>query len=202
MNTCILMAQVVRKPELRYTQDNQTPLTTMLVQFDGSRPEDPPSTLKVVAWGENLAPKVEQEYVEGDRVIIKGSLRMEVIDRQDFKEKRAELNVSEIYLLSRNGENVPSTTPVSSYRADNRDSVKPTSTSDREMEFSSSDRSVETVPSRPSPASNPNDRDLDDIPFVRSVDRRIAREGLLDFYEVENQRPQEAIGHNFKLTIQ
>ncbi|NEP47384.1 MAG: single-stranded DNA-binding protein, partial [Moorea sp. SIO3C2] len=35
MNSCILMAQIIQDPELRYTSDNQTPLTQMLVQFSG-----------------------------------------------------------------------------------------------------------------------------------------------------------------------
>lgn len=198
MNTCILMAQIVREPELRYTQENQTPLTTMLVQFDGPRPEDPPSNLKVVAWGENLAPKVQQNYVKGDRVIIKGSLRMDVIDRPEgFKEKLAELTVSEIYLLSRDGESLSSSAPTSTPRAANvvsRETSQPPSVPNQESDFSSSDRGVETVPSRVSPA----DRDLDDIPFVRSVDSRTASFGLLDFYEIESQCPQVGISHNFK----
>ncbi|MDJ0561735.1 MAG: single-stranded DNA-binding protein, partial [Microcystis sp. M53599_WE4] len=29
MNSCILMAKIVRRPELRYTQDNQTPYAQM-----------------------------------------------------------------------------------------------------------------------------------------------------------------------------
>jgi len=47
MNNCILMAEIVQDPQLRYTTDNLA-LAEMLVQFPGPRAEDPPATLKVV----------------------------------------------------------------------------------------------------------------------------------------------------------
>jgi len=47
MNSCILMAEIVQEPQLRYTPD-QTGLAEMLVQF-WTVAEDP--TLKVVGWG-------------------------------------------------------------------------------------------------------------------------------------------------------
>jgi single-strand DNA-binding protein len=104
MNSCILMATIIRTPELRYTQENQTPVTQMLVEFDNVRPDAPPSTLKVVGWG-NLATEIQQTYSEGDRVIIEGRLSMNVVERPDgLKEKRAELVVSRIHPLNE-GEN-------------------------------------------------------------------------------------------------
>ncbi|AOY80903.1 MAG: single-stranded DNA-binding protein [Moorea sp. SIO1G6] len=100
MNSCILMAQIIQDPELRYTSDNQTPLTQMLVQFAGVKAEDAPSTLKVVGWGEYLANEIKANYSTGDRVVIEGSLRMNVIERPEgFKEKRAEFYVSRIHKL-------------------------------------------------------------------------------------------------------
>ena len=51
MNSCVLMAKVIRNPELRYTSDNQREVAQMLVEFAGRRSEDPPATLKVVGWG-------------------------------------------------------------------------------------------------------------------------------------------------------
>jgi len=41
MNSCILMAEVIKNPEIRYTQDGQMPIAEMLVQFAGLRAEDP-----------------------------------------------------------------------------------------------------------------------------------------------------------------
>lgn len=99
MNSCILMAKIVRSPELRYTQDNQTPFAQMLVEFEGTRPEEPPSNLRVVAWG-GLGTEVAQAYTEGDRVILEGRLSMNTLERPEgFKEKRAELVVSRIFRL-------------------------------------------------------------------------------------------------------
>lgn len=97
MNSCILMAKVVQAPELRYTQDNQTPVTQMMVEFESDREGEPPAQLKVVGWG-NLASEMQQIYQEGDRLIIEGRLTMRSVDRPEgFKEKKAELVASRIY---------------------------------------------------------------------------------------------------------
>ena len=99
MNSCILMAQIVQEPELRYTPDNQTAISEMLVQFPALRAEDPPATLKVVGWG-SLAEEIQQHYHQGDRVIIEGRLSMNSVDRPEgFKEKRAELTAQRIHPL-------------------------------------------------------------------------------------------------------
>ena len=98
MNSCILMAEIVQAPQLRFTPDSQSQIAEMLVQFPGSRPEDPPSTLKVVGWG-NLAQEIHENYHQGDRVIIEGRLSMITFERkpEGFKEKRAELTAQKIY---------------------------------------------------------------------------------------------------------
>ncbi len=99
MNSCILMAEIVEDPQLRYTSDNME-ITEMLVRFPGTRPDDPPATLKVVGWG-NLAKEIQQNYHEGDRVLIEGRLGMQTIERREgFKEKRAELTVQRIHALA------------------------------------------------------------------------------------------------------
>lgn len=92
------MAEIVQDPQLRYTTD-QTALAEMIVEFPGLRAEDPPATLKVVGWG-NLAQEIQQQYHQGDRVIIEGRLTMNTVERQEgFKEKRAELTVQRIHPL-------------------------------------------------------------------------------------------------------
>ena len=99
MNSCILMAEIVQAPELRYTSDTQTPIAEMVVEFPGVRAEDPPSRLKVVGWG-NLAQEIQERFHQGDRVVIEGSLRMNTVDRPEgFKEKRAELTAQRIHSL-------------------------------------------------------------------------------------------------------
>lgn len=99
MNSCILMAEIIQEPQLRYTQDTQTPLTEMLVQFPGPGPQDPPGTLKVIGWG-NVAGEIHEKYHQGDRVLLEGRLNMITIERPEgFKEKRAELTVQRIYNL-------------------------------------------------------------------------------------------------------
>lgn len=98
MNSCVLTAQILQAPQLRYTTDD-VPVAEMLVEFPGLRSEDPPATLKVVGWG-NLATEISEQYHQGDRILVEGRLILNTIDRPEgFKEKRAELSVSKIYHL-------------------------------------------------------------------------------------------------------
>ena len=192
MNSCILMAEIVQEPQLRYTPD-QTALTEMLVQFPGLRAEDPPATLKVVGWG-NLAQEIQQQYHQGDRVIIEGRLGMNTVERSEgFKEKRAELTVQRIHSLG-DGVSIGSSATLSAAATDNSTSSdmseasripekvanRNASNSPRTPEKAATASSVkavtdfapdEPVPQSPKPQS-PNyavvpseEQDIDDIPF-------------------------------------
>ncbi|WP_019499915.1 single-stranded DNA-binding protein [Pseudanabaena sp. PCC 6802] len=99
MNSFTLLAEIVSDPELRYTPDNQNSIASFLVQFSSSREEDAPSRLKVVGWN-RLADEIMEKYHKGDAVVIEGRLGMNVIDRGNYKEKRAEMTASRIHMLS------------------------------------------------------------------------------------------------------
>jgi single-stranded DNA-binding protein len=148
MNSCVLMAEIINEPQLRYTADNLG-VTEMLVQFPNSqKPEDPPATLKVVGWG-NLATEIQQNYHQGDRVILVGRLSMNTVERQEgFKEKRAELTVQQIQSVggSFNTDPLPSATVTPSF----------TETAPQQS-FSASRSPQKEVPSyeSPRPASTP-----------------------------------------------
>jgi single-strand DNA-binding protein len=97
MNSCILMAEITQDPQLRYTSENQTAVAEMIVQFPGLRDDEPMATLKVVGWG-NLAQEIQENYHQGDRVILEGRIGMNMVERQEgFKEKRAEMTVQRIH---------------------------------------------------------------------------------------------------------
>jgi single-stranded DNA-binding protein len=150
MNSCVLAAKVVRNPQLRYTQDNQTPVAEMLVEFEGLGTNDPPATLKVVGWG-NLATRFPEEYHEGDTLIIEGRLSMRVIERPEgYKEKKAELVASRIYPF--NGSNL---TPATSGNVVEMGNYKQDSTPTPDYD------TPELVPA----SSEVEDTKLDDIPF-------------------------------------
>lgn len=157
MNTCILMAKIMSNPELRYTQDNQLPITQMLIEIDGLGPNDPPSTLKAVGWG-NLASEIKDKYQEGDQVILKGRLSMRTFDNPEgFKEKRAELTVSHVYPLS------PSTS-TSNSNVVQLDSFKPVSDKKETEEIEETEETEE--PLTPVESSSPESQEnLDEIPF-------------------------------------
>jgi single-strand DNA-binding protein len=97
MNNCLLMADIVEPPQLRYTSDNQTPVTEFKVQFPGLREGDPAAQIKVVGWG-NLAQDIQAQYQVGQRVMLEGRLAMNVVDHpQGYKEKLVEMTVQRIY---------------------------------------------------------------------------------------------------------
>jgi single-strand DNA-binding protein len=97
MNSCVLMAEIVKAPELRYMQDGQTAIAEMTVQFPALRSEDPMETMKVVGWG-SLAQQIQEQFHEGDQVVLEGRLNMVLTDRPEgFKEKRAELTVNRLH---------------------------------------------------------------------------------------------------------
>jgi len=179
MNSCILMAEIVQAPQLRYTSDNMA-LAEMLVQFPGLRAEDSPATLKAVGWG-NLAQEIEQNYQQGDRVIIEGRLSMNTFERSEgFKEKRAELTVQRIHAVDKtvdttatkaNPKTAPDSVSSRSEKApqanlDTSTSTATTSTAtasrtDVIADFATYEPPVRT--SAPLPPSE--DQDIDDIPF-------------------------------------
>ena len=99
MNSCILMAQVVRDPELRSTQD-QTSVATMLVEFESTREGEAPGQVKVEAWG-NLAEEVSSTYRVGNQIVIQGRLSMNTVEMPEgYKQKVAKLVASRIHPLT------------------------------------------------------------------------------------------------------
>ena len=156
MNSCVLMAEIVQSPQLRYTSDNQTPIAEFVVRFAGLRAEDPPSQLKVIGWG-NLAQEIQERYHEGDRILIEGRLSMNTVERPEgFKEKRAELTAQRIHSLAANG--FSPSTPVATSSSPMK---QPVSTP-------SPVAPVQSTPPPPAPpaASPPSEEpDYDDIPF-------------------------------------
>lgn len=174
MNSCVLMAEIIKSPELRYTADSQTAIAEMLVEFPGVKAEDPPATLKVVGWG-NLAQEIQERYHQGDRVVIEGRLTMNTIERPEgFKEKRAELTVSRIHAISTSG-GLAAPADEAGATSNNVVSLRPRTTEvdsfgDMGQGISEKTRTSELppqpVPSRISTPNPPeNTPDLDDIPF-------------------------------------
>lgn len=153
MNHCMLMAEIISAPQLRYTQDNQTAIAEMMVAFPGIKADDAPQQLKVIGWG-NLAQEIQEGYQTGDRVLIEGRLSMNTVDRPEgFKEKLAELTAQRIHRLSELGS---MTIP------------QPVATSDAPA--AAVPQPSYTVPApQPAAASTPaapeTEPDYDDIPF-------------------------------------
>ncbi|NJO41041.1 MAG: single-stranded DNA-binding protein [Cyanobacteria bacterium CRU_2_1] len=168
MNNCVLMAEIVQDPQLRYTPDSQLPIAEMMVEFPGLREGEPSSRLKVVGWG-NLAQEIQEHYHQGDRVIIEGRLGMNRIDRPEgFKETRPELTAQKIHLLGTDAtlttnvalpNNTATTTPATPAMPPSQ-SAK--STAKSSMPPRTASESAKT-PAYSAPSSEPGE--YDEIPF-------------------------------------
>lgn len=146
MNSCVLMAKIVRSPQLRYTQESQLAIAEMMVEFESITPNNPPSTLKVIAWG-NLATEVEK-YVEGNEVIMAGRLKMELIERQGYKEKIAELVLSQIHPVSKNSASPDNVVSLQNYNNYDEGAMldEDHTTEDHQESYSSEDTNLDNIP--------------------------------------------------------
>jgi len=154
MNNCVLMAEVIQEPQLRYTSDTQTPIAEMVVQFDSLREGDPPASLKVIGWN-TLAQDMQAKYHQGDRLIIEGRLSMNVADSpHGYKEKWAELTAQRIHQLGAGERIVSSSENVSDASGGRGPAAMPP---------------VSAPVTTPSPAPampvSPTETDYDEIPF-------------------------------------
>jgi single-strand DNA-binding protein len=154
MNNCILMAEIVEAPQLRYTADNQTPIAEFVVKFPGLREGDVPGQMKVLGWGA-LAQEIQERFHAGDRVLLEGRLGTNTIERTEgFKEKRIEMTVQRVSPIGElQSMTIADPIPVAAGK------------------FVSSSPSPASVPSAAAPtaaaksSSAPDEADYDDIPF-------------------------------------
>ena len=164
MNSCVLMAEIIKEPEVRYLSDNQLAKADIMVQFPNSVTKpDELAKLRVIVWGK-LAEEIKNKYQTGDRVIIEGRLNMELHDRPEgFKEKRAELIASKIHLVSRNENVLAHTTEKMREEPSNVVSLetrRPSSSKPVAVAEPEDDEYNESEGSKVAKA-----QDLDDIPF-------------------------------------
>ncbi|MDJ0772159.1 MAG: single-stranded DNA-binding protein [Mastigocoleus sp. MO_167.B18] len=221
MNSCILMAEIIQPPQLRYTSDNLE-IMEMMVQFTSVREGESPSNLKVVAW-RNTAKEIQQNYHQGDRVILEGRLSMSTFQRPEgFKEKRAELTVQRIYPLSSavntgaatTMETIPATTANPSFAAQpagtsfESRSPEPTfnspvpaaAPSPGNNDFGNTPQPNFEPAASPTPNYEPStypamtEPDVDDIPFMRPIHSRSSwGHSLTDSFESEVNSAWEGV---------
>jgi single-strand DNA-binding protein len=168
VNHCLLEVAVLEAPQLRYTQDNQTPVAEMTVQVDGLRPDDPPGQLKVVGWG-NLAQDLQNRVQPGARLVIEGRLRMVTQNRPDgIKEKRAEFTLARLHPLAAAGALVGAAAGQSMAPAGRPAAAGPGPSRASVGAPTPADQAAAAVPQAPTWNASPLVPDLpdeDDIPF-------------------------------------
>jgi single-stranded DNA-binding protein len=164
MNSIVLMAEVLTDPELRRTPDNQSSIASLLVQFAGGRTEDAPYRIKVVGWN-NLADEIVEKYHKGDQIVIEGRLRLDLVDRGTYKEKRTELVAQRIYGFGVGGASTTTSSAASvNVQSNNRASK---AASNPPSPSSSAPNNASPIPNAYVPVALPSADapDYDDIPF-------------------------------------
>ena len=157
MNHCLLEVKVKKAPTIRYTQDNKTPIAEMEVLFEGLRSDDPPGEIKVVGWG-NIAQDMQNRIQTGQTILIEGRLRMNTLPRQDgTKEKRAELTLSKLHLLSEKPATAVSNGEIASHDE--------SSSASEQLKSTSGQKNINSEESGISWNTAPLVPDTDDIPF-------------------------------------
>lgn len=108
MNAIAILGEVVGDPELRETPDGLA-IAKFPLRFAAARPEEAPYQVSVVVFGRvarpgettrNLAQEVAQQFHQGDTVVVEGQLRMNTIERDGYKEKRAEVQARKVVSVS------------------------------------------------------------------------------------------------------
>jgi single-stranded DNA-binding protein len=108
MNAIAILGEVVGDPELRETPDGLA-IAKFPLRFAATRPEEVPYQVSVVVFGRvarpgettrNLAQEVAQQFHQGDTVVVEGQLRMNTIERDGYKEKRAEVQARKVVSVS------------------------------------------------------------------------------------------------------
>ena len=160
MNNCILMAEIVEAPQLRYAADNQTPIAEFVVKFPGLREGDTSGQMKVVGWG-NLAQEIQERYRVGDRVLLEGRLGMNTLERPEgFKEKRAEMTAQRVSPINDlQTVQIADGAPIAPGRFAGGQGAVPAS-----APSAASPAAATAAPAAAAPASTPAP-DYDDIPF-------------------------------------
>lgn len=172
MNSYVLMAKIVNKPELRYTTDTQQAFTTMMVEHTTQQTnQEQKFTLKVTAKG-NLSTDLSENYRQGDMVILVGRLSMNVYETGDgYKEKRAEINLSHIYPAGGEQSYTPAAQTSDRMMASNSLQQKTTTEpAQPSRTYYAEEQSVvasssQTLTKTPTDTPSANEEDLDDIPF-------------------------------------
>ncbi|WP_218079518.1 single-stranded DNA-binding protein [Anthocerotibacter panamensis] len=130
MNSIVLLGEVATRPELRETQDGLA-RASFILRFGAQRPEEPDYQVQVVAFG-NTAGEVNDQYVQGDQVVVEGRLQMNSITKQDgTREKRAEVIVRRLHPIGKGQEASaplpppPTNPPISRPPAYKAPSVRP-----------------------------------------------------------------------------
>lgn len=101
MNSITLQGTIISQPELRYTSEEQIPISTSLLEYlqVGQGGEDTPVRVKLQGWGKNNSEALQSTQV-GQEVILTGHIRLNTVEFEDgYKQKLAEINLSNLVVV-------------------------------------------------------------------------------------------------------
>lgn len=109
MNNAVIAGTIASEPVLQYTQDGQTAIAKTTLQIPGFGKDAQDETLKAIVWGNTGQEFANHQFPVGTEMVMEGRLKMDLVERDGYKEKVAEMNVSRFYPIT----SVPASTPPS-----------------------------------------------------------------------------------------
>lgn len=100
MNKIILIGNVGREPEMRFTPDGKPVVDFSLAVTKKYRGEDFTEWFKVTAWGK-LAETVNQYVTKGMKVMAEGRVELEEWDSDNGKRSQMKVTASSVEFLSK-----------------------------------------------------------------------------------------------------
>lgn len=109
MNTAIISGTIATEPELRYLQDGQTAIAETTLQIPGFGKDAQNETLKAIVWGNTGQEFANHQFPVGTEMVMEGRLKMDLVERDGYKTKVAELNVNRFYPITSVSASTPPT---------------------------------------------------------------------------------------------
>lgn len=100
MNTAIIAGTIATEPELRYLSDGQTAIVETTLQIPGFGKDAQDETLKAIVWGNIGQEFANHHFAVGTEMVFEGRYKMDLVERDGYKEKVVELNVSRFYPIA------------------------------------------------------------------------------------------------------
>lgn len=161
MNNAIIAGTIATEPALRFLQDGQTAIAETTLKIPGFGKDAQDETLKAIVWGNTGQEFTNHQFPVGTEMVMEGRLKMDLVERDGYKTKVAELSVSRFYPIT----SVPASTPPSPPSSTSAPPKPPAAEPAKATAKASKGKAEAAKAEAPVAAAEEFDPNYDDIPF-------------------------------------